>query len=95
MYLKCSTHLQSTYKQIATQDPTLNSLVLFYVEIKEGLERILSENVCEITEKVVSILLQNLDNRFQLTDACLAAAILDPTIQHLPFIVTWLQEKGK
>ncbi|XP_055306784.1 uncharacterized protein LOC129571046 [Sitodiplosis mosellana] len=73
--------------------PTLNSLILFYVEIKGNLEQIQRENMCEVINKVVNILLKNLDHRFQLTDACIAAAILDPSSQHLPLIQSWLRDK--
>ena len=75
--------------------PTLNSLILFYVEIKQNLEHIQRSNVCEVIDKVIDILLQNLDNRFQLTDACIAAAILDPSSQHLPILNVWLRDKGR
>ncbi|XP_031639538.1 zinc finger BED domain-containing protein DAYSLEEPER-like [Contarinia nasturtii] len=73
--------------------PTLNSLILFYVEIKQGLEQIQRRNICEIISKVVDILLKNLDHRFELTDLCVAAAVLDPSTQHLPLIDTWLSDK--
>lgn len=74
--------------------PTLNSLLLFYMEIKGNLEQIKRDNMCEVINKVVDILLNNLDHRFQLTDACIAAAILDPSSQHLPILNTWLRDKG-
>lgn len=74
--------------------PTLNSLILFYVEIKQGLEQIQRDTMCEVIGRVVNILLDNLNSRFQLTDACVAAAILDPSSQHLPMINIWLRDKG-
>lgn len=74
--------------------PTLNSLILFYVEIKQGLEQIQRDTICEVIGRVVSILLDNLNIRFQLTDACVAAAISDPSSQHLPMVNDWLRDRG-
>lgn len=74
--------------------PTLNSLVLFYVEIKQSLEQLKEANTCAVIGRVIDILLENLDRRFQLTDASVAAAVLDPSTQHLPIITSWLASKG-
>lgn len=74
--------------------PTLNSIVLFYCEIKQGLEKIDDDTDCEVIKKAVNILLENLDFRFPLKEECIAAAILDPTTQHLPIINAWLSDKG-
>lgn len=74
--------------------PTLNSLVLFYVEIKQSLEQLKEANTCDVIGTVIDILLNNLDKRFQLTDASIAAAVLDPSTQHLPEINSWLESKG-
>lgn len=73
--------------------PTLNSLVLFYVEIKQSLEQLREANTCDVIGTVIDILLNNLDKRFQLTDASIAAAVLDPSTQHLPVINSWLVSK--
>lgn len=74
--------------------PTLNSLVLFYIEIKRNLEQLKENNTCEDIAKVIDILLGNLEQRFQFTDASVAAAVLDPATQHFPVITDWLQSKG-
>lgn len=74
--------------------PTLNSLVLFYVEIKEGLQQMYRDSMCETIKTAVDILLENLDHRFPLKDECIAAAVLDPSTQHLPIINMWLRDKG-
>lgn len=74
--------------------PTLNSLILFYVEIKQKLEEIQRDSICEVINRMINILLENLDNRFKLTDVYIAAAILDPSSQHLPIINIWLRDKG-
>lgn len=41
------------------------------------------------------ILLQNIPNRIPLTEDMIAAAILDPSIQHLPVIDDWLRKQRK
>lgn len=59
----------------ANSYPTLNSLVLFYVEIKQGLEKIHRDTMCEVIRKAVEILLANLDNRFPLKDECMTLQV--------------------
>lgn len=78
----------------ANSYPTLNSLILFYVEIQQGLQDIHRDSMCDVIKKAVDILLANLGHRFPLKDECMAAAILDPSSQHLPIINTWLRENG-
>lgn len=45
--------------------------------------------------KAVDILLKKLPKRLPLTPEVIAAAILDPSVQHLDIVDFWLQKKKK
>lgn len=74
--------------------PTINLVPLLLTHIEDQLEtiRILSSNV--FVKEAIDILLQNLYKRIEITDEIMAAAFLDPSIQHLPIIARRLNEKG-
>lgn len=44
-----------------------------------------------IIEEAADILLENLDRRLPLSEELIAAAILDPSIQHLGVVDNWLE----
>lgn len=43
--------------------------------------------------KAIEILLEHIDKRFELTEIMIAAAILDPSVQHLNAIDDWISKK--
>lgn len=85
--------------------PTQNVLPLIYSEAKRHLNEILSnekvwsnDDICSNEESVIvvaaKILLENLESRMELTPVSIVAAIVDPSLQHLPIIDQWLQKKS-
>lgn len=74
--------------------PTANLIPLFYTEIQQKLMSI--KALCDNTyiRKATEILLAKLETRIILTKEIIAAACLDPAIQHLEIIDQWLISKG-
>lgn len=77
--------------------PTLNTFALFYAEINDRLTKMhaLYEDEDDVIAKAAEILLKNLDRRLPLNEECVAAALVDPRMQHLPIIGNWLVTEGK
>lgn len=75
--------------------PTINLVALLLTHIEDELEtlRVLSSNV--FVKEAIDIILNNLDKRLEITDEMIAAACLDPSLQHLPIIARKLNEKGE
>ncbi|GAB0089617.1 hypothetical protein DMENIID0001_041920 [Sergentomyia squamirostris] len=69
-----------------SQYPTVNLALLVYTDIKKRLQQ-------APPSKMKTLLLQNLDKRFKITDLMLWGAILDPSIQHLSIIEEILDKK--
>lgn len=72
----------------------MNTMVLFYTEIEDRLKQIKLFNTDEIIDKAADILLENLPKRFELHNDYIAAALIDPRIQHLEIVDRWIREKG-
>lgn len=76
------------------QYPTINTMALFYTEMVDRLEEIKLFNTNEIIEKAADILLNKLPERIKLENDHIAAAIIDPRIQHLDIVNKWITENG-
>lgn len=74
--------------------PTINLIPLLYTHIEDQLENIRLFTSEILVRKAIDILLLNMPNRIVLTEEAIAAACVDPAIQHLPIIERWLNEKG-
>ncbi|XP_037041774.1 uncharacterized protein LOC119078377 [Bradysia coprophila] len=75
--------------------PTLNLTIIFYVEIKDSLERLSKEkSFSQIAQRAVAILLSRFDERFKLSDDMILASFLDPSMQHLPIIKEYFEKHG-
>lgn len=80
----------------ANKYPTLNMELLFRTEIDAKLNELQVEVFLssEATlNDAIDFLKSRLDHRFPVTDEAVAAAILDPAVQHLPRIDEYLNEK--
>lgn len=75
--------------------PTINLVALLLTHIEDQLEtiRVFSSN--KFVKEAIDILIENLDKRLEMTDEKIAAAYLDPSLQHLPIIARRLNEKGE
>lgn len=76
------------------QYPTMNTMVLFYTEIVDKLKELQLFNTNDVIEKAIDILLNKLPNRFELQNEHIAAALIDPQIQHLNIVNEWIREHG-
>lgn len=74
--------------------PTMNTMVLFYAEIEDRLKKIKLFNTNDVIDNAADILLENLPKRFDLKNDYIAAALIDPRIQHLEIVKRWIGEKG-
>lgn len=74
--------------------PTMNTMVLFYTEIEDRLKKISLFNLNETIDKAAKILQANLPKRLELLNEHIAAALIDPEIQHLEIVNKWISEKG-
>lgn len=77
----------------STSFSTLNNLILFYVDIKDKLTSARDENV-GVLRDCANLLLENLPNRFEITDNMIAAANIDPWSQHVAYIDEILSSKN-
>lgn len=83
----------TTYVQ-GNQYPTMNTMVLFYTEIEDRLKKIKLFNTNEIIENAANILLNKLPERFELHNDYIAAALIDPRIQHIEIVDRWIRDQG-
>lgn len=74
--------------------PTINLIPLLYTHIEDQLENIRLFTSETLVHEAIDILMRNMPNRIVLTEEAIAAACVDPAIQHLPIIERWLNEKG-
>lgn len=72
----------TTYIQ-GSEYVTINTLVLFYTEIRDRLEKTKLFSLNITVTKAAEILLSNLDHRFLIEKETIAAAIFDPRMQRL------------
>lgn len=75
--------------------PTINLVPLLITEIEYGLENLRLFSNDELIIGAVDILLSNIRKRIELSDVVVAAGCLDPAVQHLSIIDSWLCEKGE
>lgn len=83
----------TTYVQ-GDKYPTMNTMALFYTEIEDRLKEINLFNTNALIENAANILLKRLPERFELQNEHIAAALIDPQIQHLPIVDRWIRERG-
>lgn len=76
------------------QYPTMNTMALFYTEIEDRLEKIRLFNTIETIENAATILLEKLPERFELKNEHIAAALIDPRMQHLSIVNKWISDHG-
>lgn len=76
------------------QYPTMNTIALFYTEIEDKLDKIALFNTNDTIEKAAKILRENLPKRIELLNEYVAAALIDPHIQHLEIVSRWISDKG-
>lgn len=74
--------------------PTMNTIVLFYTEIEDRLNKIEQFNTIETIEKAAKILREKLPERIQLLNEYIAAALIDPHLQHLEIVDRWISDRG-
>lgn len=74
--------------------PTLNILPIFYSEIETRLSTIILMSPNATIQKASEVLLRNLGKRLVLNEIVIAAAIVDPTMQHLSVVNEWLEKNG-
>lgn len=74
--------------------PTMNTMVLFYTEIEDRLKKTSLFNMNETIENGAKILLEKLPERMEILNEHIAAALIDPNIQHLEIVNKWISEKG-
>lgn len=75
--------------------PTMNTMALFYTEIQDRLEKIVLFNTNDTIEKAANILREKLPERIELLNEYIAAALIDPHIQHLEIVSRWISDRGK
>lgn len=75
--------------------PTMNTMVLFYTEIEDRLEKIAQFNTNDTIEKAAKILRDKLPERLEILNEHIAAALIDPHIQHLEIVSRWISNRGK
>lgn len=75
--------------------PTINLIPLFVTEIESKLESIKLFATDELILGAVQILLSKIRDRIKLSKVVVAAGCLDPAVQHLPIIDSWLNENGE
>lgn len=71
---------------------TVSNMILFYVEIKDTLSKFVATNV-GVLKQCAKILLEQLPNRFDISEEMLVAAIVDPWSQNIGFIDEYLNNK--
>lgn len=76
------------------QYPTMNTMALFYTEIEDRLKKIQQFNTNETIGNAAGILLRKLPERFELQNDHIAAALIDPRIQHLEIVNKWITNRG-
>lgn len=76
------------------QYQTMNTMVLFYTKMEDRLKKMQVFNMNETIEKALNIWLNNFPERFKLLDEYIAAALIDPQIQHLDILNRWIHENG-
>lgn len=82
-------------KSIQAQDyPTLNVLALFHSEISDSLDKMNAFTEDAVLLDAISILKENLEQRFPITEEMIASAILDPRMHGLPIIREYLSNNG-
>lgn len=74
--------------------PTMNTMALFYTEIEDKLDNIALFNTNDIIEKAAKILREKLPERIELLNEYIAAALIDPHIQHLEIVSRWISDRG-
>lgn len=74
--------------------PTMNTIVLFFTEIEDRLKKIQLFNLNEIISNATRILLDNLPKRIEILNEYIAAALIDPRMQHLDIVSRWISDKG-
>lgn len=73
--------------------PTLNTVLLFLTDLKSSLRNYLNDSSSDVIKKASEILLSGMDKRFPVTETQVVAAFLDPSMQNLAAINTYLSEK--
>lgn len=76
------------------QYPTMNTMALFYTEIVDKLDQIALFNRNDTIEKAAKILREKLPERIELLNEYIAAALIDPHMQHLEIVSQWISDKG-
>lgn len=73
--------------------PTINLIPLLITEIDHQLtqQRMFVEE--SLIVDAIDLLLVNLKKRIEMNEIVIAAACLDPAVQHLPIVDNWLQKK--
>lgn len=73
--------------------PTINLIPLLITEIDHQLtqQRMFSEE--QLVVDAIDILLVNLKKRIEMNEIVIAAACLDPAVQHLPILDEWLKNR--
>lgn len=74
--------------------PTVNILPIFYSEIEPRLNTVILMTPNQTIQRAAEKLLANLKKRLDLNQIVIAAAILDPTMQHHSVVNEWLNENG-
>lgn len=72
--------------------PTLNTVLIFLIDIKKTLQDILKENVSDFSKKIVTIVLAGIEKRLAANDFIVAAAFLDPAMKKLAVISEYLEK---
>lgn len=73
---------------------TINLIPLLYTEIEDRLNLIMLFNSNSNIKRATEVLFASLADRFKLTEEIIAAASVDPAIQHLEIIGRWLTKNG-
>lgn len=74
---------------------TINLVPLLYTEIEERLNTVKLMTSNKHIKRAAEILCEKLGSRIELTQEIIAAACVDPVLQHLDIIDVWLSKKGK
>lgn len=74
--------------------PTMNTMALFYTEIEDRLQKIELFNMNETIENAAKILREKLPDRIEMLNEYIAAALIDPRIQHLEIVSQWILKNG-
>lgn len=73
---------------------TMNTLALFYSEIRDNLNKMKIFSVDHVILKAVDILTEGLEKRLPIDNDMIASALLDPRMHSLPIIKEWLDSTG-